>query len=286
MSTPEGEAGAKPPRPLITPDAYDGENTWDEWIGHFNSVSRVKDWNNQAKLLWLKVRLVGKARKAWNQLTTEEKSTYNAAVGALCRRFEPESKRDLYAAEFQTCGKKLNESWGDLADNLQSLADKAFPDLDEAVKEKLSIDRFLRLLGKPDVALAVHRHRPRTLNDAVTATLEIEAFLSLGDQTHRQTTSTVTSLDEGPNIQSVQLNKNEVMFEMLQMLVSRLDRMEATISRIDDRKSSNTPRPRGQQQARPGAAERGPIVCHKCGQTGHFARECVASYRQPTQLGN
>ena len=50
------------------------------------------------------------------------------------------------------------------------------------------------------------------------------------------------------------------MFEMLQTLVSQLDRMEATISRIDDRKSSNTPRPRGQQQARPDAAERGPIV--------------------------
>ena len=76
MSNPnEGEAGAKPPRPLITPDAYDGENTWDEWIGHFNSVSRVNDWNDQAKLLRLEVRLVGKARKAWNQLTTEEKST-------------------------------------------------------------------------------------------------------------------------------------------------------------------------------------------------------------------
>ena len=95
----------------------------------------------------------------------------------------------------------MNPAWGDLADNLRSLADNAFPDLDEAAKEKLSIDRFLGLLGKPDVALAVGQRRPRTLNDAVTG--EIEAFLSLGDQTHRQTTSTVASLDEGPNIQSV-----------------------------------------------------------------------------------
>ena len=104
-------------------------------------------------------------------------------MGALRRRFEPESKRDLYTAEFQTCGKKLNESWGDLADNLRSLADKAFPDLDEAAKEKLSINRFLGLLGKPEVAFAVHQHHLKMLNDAVTATLEIEAFLSLGDQT-------------------------------------------------------------------------------------------------------
>jgi len=68
----------------------------------------VNEWNDQAKLLWLEVRLVGKARKAWNRLTTEEKSTYDAAVAALRRRFEPESKRDLYAAEFQTRERKLN----------------------------------------------------------------------------------------------------------------------------------------------------------------------------------
>ena len=108
-------------------------------------------------------------------------------MGALRRHFEPESKRDLYAAEFQTHGKKLNESWRDHADNLRSLADKAFPNLDEATKEKLSIYCFLGLLEKPDVALAVRQCRLKMLNDAVTATLEIEAFLSLGDQTHRQT---------------------------------------------------------------------------------------------------
>jgi len=64
------------PRPLITSDAFDGENSWDEWMSHFDSVSRVNEWNDQAKLLWLEVRLVGKAQKAWNWLTTKERITY------------------------------------------------------------------------------------------------------------------------------------------------------------------------------------------------------------------
>jgi len=118
-------------------------------------------------------------------------------------------------------------------------------------REKLSVDRFLGLLGKPDVSLAVRQRRPRTLNDAVTATLEIEAFLSLGSQTHRQTTPTVASVDEGLNVQSVQANRNDAMVELLQTLVSRLDQMEAAISRRDDRKSGNTSSPRGQQETSP-----------------------------------
>ena len=91
---------------------------------------------------------------------------------------------------------------------------------------QLSVDRFLGLLGKPDVSLAVRQHRPRTLNYAVTATLEIEAFLLLGSQTHRQTTPTIASLDKGPNVQSVQANRNDAMIELLQTLVSRLDQMD------------------------------------------------------------
>ena len=146
---------------------HPGSFWWREQLGWvdrlFGSVCRVNKWNNQAKLLWLEVKLVCKARKAWSWLTTEEKSTYNAAVAALRRCFKPKSKWDLYATEFQAYGKKLNESWGNLADNLQSLADKVFLDLDEAVKEKLSFDHFLGLLGKPNVSLAICQHRLKTL---------------------------------------------------------------------------------------------------------------------------
>jgi len=70
-------------KPVITPDACDGDNRWDEWLSHFNSVARVNKWNDQTKLLWLEVQLVGKARKTWNHLTTEERNNYDSAVSAL-----------------------------------------------------------------------------------------------------------------------------------------------------------------------------------------------------------
>jgi len=279
---------ARTSKPVITPDAFDGDIGWDEWISHFNSVARVNEWNDQTKLLWLEVRLVGKARKAWNRLTTEERNDYNSALIALRRRFEPESRRDLYAAEFQTRGRKPNESWGELADNLRSLADKAFPDLDEAAKEKLSVDRYLTLLESPDISLAVRQRRPKTLNDAVSATLEIEAFMSLGNQRGYQTPtrSAVASVDSPIN--ATFASKDDKMYEMLQTLVSRMNQMELTIARMDNRSSDPTSTPklvRGQEKDRTDSTRRGPIICHKCGKAGHYARGC-ASRRSTAESGN
>ena len=95
------------PRPLIMPDTFDGEASyWDDWVSHFESIARVNTWDEQSKLLWLEVRLVGKARKAWNRLPEDSKGNYNLAKAALRKRFEPDSRKDLYAADFQTQRKR------------------------------------------------------------------------------------------------------------------------------------------------------------------------------------
>ena len=124
------------PRPLIMPDAFDGEAShWDDWLSHFESIARVNTWDEQSKLLWLEVRLIDKALKAWNRLPEDSKGSYSLAKTTLRNRFEPESHRDLYAAEFQTRSKRRDETWGDLADNLRTLAEQAFPEPDERAKE-------------------------------------------------------------------------------------------------------------------------------------------------------
>ena len=95
--------------------------------------------------------------------------------------------------------------------------------MDEAAKEKLSVDRYLTLLEKPDISLAVRQHRPKMLNDTVSATLETEAFMSLGNhrgfQTSEQTpTTSVASVDS--SINTTFASKDDKIYEMLQALVS------------------------------------------------------------------
>ena len=118
----------------ITPDAFNGELSWDEWIGHFESVARVNEWDDATCLLWLEVRMTGKAQSVWRRITNEAKSNYDTAKAALRKRFEPDSRRELYAVELQTRRRNRGASWEELADTLRILADKAFPDLQDQAK--------------------------------------------------------------------------------------------------------------------------------------------------------
>jgi len=166
-------------RPVITPDAFSGEATesWDDWLGHFESVARVNGWDENTCLLWLEVRLTGKAHNSWRRLNNEAKAQYVTAKAALRKRFEPDSRRELYMAEFQTRARRHGESWEELADNIRLLADKAFPELEDRAKEQLSLDRYVSLLDKPEVALAVRQKRPKSVDEAVSYTLEVESYM-------------------------------------------------------------------------------------------------------------
>ena len=75
----EAGAASRTLRPLITPDAFSGDSNWDEWIEQFEGSALVNGWDDAAKLLWLRVRLTGRAQTAWKRLSTEAKSTYDGA---------------------------------------------------------------------------------------------------------------------------------------------------------------------------------------------------------------
>ena len=272
------------PKPLIMPDAFDGDACyWDDWISHFESVARVNTWDAPSKLLWLEVRLIGKARKAWNRLPEESKGSYPLAKAALRNRFEPESRKDLYAAEFQTRSKRRDETWGDLADNLRTFAERAFPDLNERAKEKLSVDRFLSLLDRPEVALAVRQKKPKLLDDAVAATLEIESILSLSSPRSVQIGKLSAAEDDQqppPTVSAVQQQaQTSAMTELLQSLLTRMDQLEVSMTKLNKQPASqpkprteNTPRIHYESAPR---TNRGQITCYSCGGIGHYARGCA-----------
>ena len=61
-----------------------------------------------------------------------------------------------------------------------TLAERAYPDLQAEAQEQLALNRFLALLDNPQVAFSVRQKAPKTIEDAVTATLEMESYLPRG----------------------------------------------------------------------------------------------------------
>ena len=68
---------------VVLPDAYAGDGNWDEWLDHFGNVAAVNKWTPEQKLLWLKVRLTGRAQRAFKQLSEAAQGDYEEAVKAL-----------------------------------------------------------------------------------------------------------------------------------------------------------------------------------------------------------
>ena len=58
-------------RPSVVPDAFDGDRSWEQWSYNFANVALVNEWDDAAKLKWLKARLTGKAQIAFQRLSDE-----------------------------------------------------------------------------------------------------------------------------------------------------------------------------------------------------------------------
>ena len=164
-------------RPLVLPEVFSGEGNFDDWVSHFESVAAVNNWTDEEKVLWLRVRLTGKAHVAYTRLAHETQASYINAKAALRDRFEPSSKKELYTVEFECRKKQKTENWADFADNLLVLVDKVLPDLQAEAKEQLALSRFFDQLESPQISFSVKQQKPRSVREAVSATIELESYL-------------------------------------------------------------------------------------------------------------
>ena len=226
------EAARRTPRPLVLPEPFTGEGDYAEWQDHFECIAAVNEWDDAAKLLWLKIRLAGRAQTAFKRFSEATKASYRATTAALKERFEPESKRELHIVEFQTRRKVRGEGWADFGEDLRVLADKAYPDLQVEARERLSLNRYLDQLSDPQVAFGVRQVAPRTVDEAVTATLRMESYkvrptkatpVGLIDEA---TPLALLTADETV-VGAVERKTPDPTVELLQTLLEKVEHLEA-----------------------------------------------------------
>ena len=281
-----GVDGRMANKPFLLPETFSGESgtKWDEWINHFESCADVNNWTkDEDRLKWVRVRLVGKAQTAFRRLGEDERTDYSKCVGALKRRFDPDSKRTLKVVELQHRKKEKGEDWASFGDALRLLADSAYPELEEKARECLALNQFLSQLDNPQVAFGVKQKRPQTVDEAALAAMELESYLhpckpmTVGFLPMSQNTAPATTdEDDGTasSIASVQ-TKTDPALEAIKELVERLDRLERLVSSKAGGQKS--------ESKKWNARKRDSIVCWNCGGKGHVARECATPKQHEQQ---
>ena len=281
-------------RPVVLPETYCGTANWDEWESQFENVAAVNGWSEEDKLKWLKVRLSGRAQTAFRRLPAASRANFSEALKALRLRFEPPSRKTRYQAELQHRRKKKDENWADLADDLRMIAEKAYPNLEDEAKETLALQAYLAQLSDPQVAFGVKQKTPKDLDEAVTATIELESYLvpranvvSVTDATDYTADGTVGTESEATSTVSA-ISVTERLAGLVEKLTLRVEQLE---SAQQDRQATGSNRYLRGKYSRPARTvnggerrySRGEIVCFRCGIKGHIARECR---RGPSYQGN
>ena len=102
---------------------------------------------------------------AFKRLPSKVRDSYSESVKALTEQ----TKCELYTAKYQT--HKAN-GWADIAQDLRMLMDKAFPYFQEEARNRTV---YVDQITDTQINFVVKQRKPKTLKEAVTATLELES---------------------------------------------------------------------------------------------------------------
>jgi len=81
---------------VLLPEVFTGAEYFDDWLYHFENVSAINKWSDSKEVLWLSVRLSGKAHLAYQHLSPQMHKSYKNIIITLRDHFEPTCMKELY----------------------------------------------------------------------------------------------------------------------------------------------------------------------------------------------
>ena len=100
----------------------------------------------------------------------------SALIEALESRYGSKHQTETYRAQLRCRTRKREETLPELAQAVQRLTRQAYPNAPTSLQDILARDHFIDALPESEVRWRIDQARPRSLRDALTTALEIEAF--------------------------------------------------------------------------------------------------------------
>lgn len=240
--------------PQVKTPKYNGRADWEAFHAQFELLARAAGWSVDVKALQLALCLTDDALTCLLLLSPAERDNYGALVGALQRRFGQCNQPGVLRSELASRHRLAGEPLRVLANDIETMARRAYAHMPVGVQSELARDQFIRAIAPRELRIQTQLAHPRTLQEALELALEREAVGAATESDHVRSGPVVsTAVQEGPGQE-----KPAWVAELTELI----------------RAVALRP-PRGSTCPR-----RGPPVCWACGQAGHISVRC------PNRQGN
>ena len=134
----------------VDPPTYNGKEKWDTFISLFEKVADLNEWDNANKCKRLMISLRSNALEFVDTLQFKITKDYDSLKSSLAQRFGVTSNESLYRLKFKSRRRNENETIDWFIQDLQYLAERAFPNERGPIYHRLIVEQFIEGIGNKD----------------------------------------------------------------------------------------------------------------------------------------
>ena len=277
------QAATSSNRPIVMPEAFSaaGNEEWDSWLSHFEDCAVINEWNDARKAQFLAVRMRGAALLQLQSLSPDVRGDYTGLKRALREKFVPKERIELHKAEFRARRRERDEKLPDLASSLRRLVGKAYPEAIPDLQDSLAKDQFIDSLEDREIRMKIRESGPKTLDEAVSRALQIEAMYEAESRRTKGRSVRV--------IQEPAQDERSAFAELLKQNTAAMNQMVHFVQQHQQQRqppstSGESERKQNGRGLGPNTKDRIQRRCFRCHKRGHYIADCPQPARD--QQGN
>lgn len=159
------------------PQDFDGLVSLEAYLAQFELMAEAQGWSPWEKAVQLASSLKGPAVEVLSHLTSAQRSSYSSIVSVLERRYGHQHQSEVFRARFRARVRGRSETLQHLAQELETLARKAYPAATEDLLAILLRDQFVDALDDQQLQVYVKQAHVGDLQEALARALEFESFV-------------------------------------------------------------------------------------------------------------